>query len=61
MDKKRLEEPDFFLRLDAFKHLNAIIRDVTEFDEKIGLLLIYNCCYFLNNVSFKHLVFLIKI
>ncbi len=57
MDKKRVEEPDYFLRLDAFKHLNAIIRDLTEFDEKIGLSLIYNCCYFLNNVSFKHFVF----
>ena len=51
MDRKRLEEPDYFIRLDAFKHLNAIVRDLTEFDEKIGFLLIYNCCFFLNNVS----------
>jgi hypothetical protein len=55
MDKKRLEELDFFVRLDAFKHLNAIIRELTVFDEKIGFLLIYNCCYFLNNVSFYYI------
>lgn len=50
-DAKRLEEPDYMLRLDAFKRLNAIIRDLNEFNENIGLLLIYNCCYFINNME----------
>ena len=57
MDKKRLDEPDYFIRLDAFKKLNAIVRDLQEFDEKVALLLIYNCCYFINNVNLDFDIF----
>jgi hypothetical protein len=39
------------LRLDAYKRLNAIVRDWSQFDEKVALLLIYNCIYFISNVE----------
>ena len=49
-DPKRLEEPDYLLRLDAFKSLNKIVDEWTVFDIKLASVLIYNCVYFLNTV-----------
>ncbi len=51
-DVRRLEEPDYMRRLDAFSKLNAIINEWTRFDLRLGALLTYNCVFFLNHVRF---------
>ena len=58
-DPKRLEQPDYLLRLDAFKCLNKLIEDSIEFDEKLASVLVYNCVYFLHTV-FKKKKYLTK-
>lgn len=50
-DAKRLEEPDYMLRLDAFAALNKLIDDWTAFDIQQASLLVYNCFFFLNNID----------
>jgi U3 small nucleolar RNA-associated protein 20 len=50
-DPKRLEEPDYMRRLDAYKRLNQIVNDWSEFDIKLGSVLLYNCFYFMNEVE----------
>ena len=50
-DVKRIEEPDYMLRLDGFKQLNLTIKDWECFDTKLASILIYNCFFFLNNVK----------
>jgi U3 small nucleolar RNA-associated protein 20 len=50
-DAKRLEEPDYMLRLDAFTQLNKLIADWTAFDMRLASLLVYNCFFFLNNID----------
>lgn len=50
-DPKRIEEPDYILRLDAFKILNEIVDKWTTFDMKFASILIYNCVFFLNNIE----------
>lgn len=50
-DPKHLEEPDYIVRMDAFKRLNRIIQELDQFNDRIGLLLIYNCSFFLHNIE----------
>lgn len=50
-DIKRIEEPDYLRRLDAFQSLNKIISEWTSFDINQASLLIYNCFFFIRNVD----------
>ncbi len=50
-DPKRLEEPDYMLRLDAFNKLNSVVKEWNQFDSKLGSILTYNCSFFLNNIE----------
>lgn len=50
-DPKRLEEPNYLLRLDAFKILNKVVDEWTSFDINLTCILIYNCVYFIHSVT----------
>ena len=50
-DIKRIEEPDYLRRLDAFKSLNKIISEWTSFDINQASLLFHNCFFFIKNVD----------
>ncbi len=50
-DAKRLEEPDYMLRLEAFKQLNTLVREWNTFDIQLASILIYNCFFFINNIG----------
>jgi U3 small nucleolar RNA-associated protein 20 len=50
-DAKRIEEPDYILRLDAFKKMNSTIQEWSSFDMNLASCLVYNCIFFLNNVE----------
>ena len=48
---KQAEEPDYTVRLDTFRSVMQQLKDWTEVDVDFLLPLIYNCCFFIKNVS----------
>jgi U3 small nucleolar RNA-associated protein 20 len=50
-DTRRIEEPDYLLRLEAFAALNKIVDSWTVFDIRLASVLVYNCFFFLNNID----------
>lgn len=50
-DAKKIEEPDFLLRLEAFKQINELISSWTQFDINLAAILIYNSFYFINEIE----------
>ena len=48
---RQAEEPDYTVRLDTFRSVMQQLKDWTEVDVDFLLPLIYNCCFFIKNVS----------
>ncbi|CAH1799075.1 unnamed protein product [Owenia fusiformis] len=50
-DKRRMEEPDYNQRLDAFREINSIIANMKMVDENMVLALYHNCCHVISKMN----------
>ncbi|XP_017786283.1 PREDICTED: small subunit processome component 20 homolog [Nicrophorus vespilloides] len=50
-DTKWVDQPNFQKRFEAFKRVNEIVSSQKPLSKEIGILVIYNCYYMLNNES----------
>lgn len=50
-DKKRMDEPDYGIRLTAYQTITQRVRDSKDICVDFLLPIIHNCCFFIINVS----------
>ncbi|XP_074650347.1 small subunit processome component 20 homolog [Tubulanus polymorphus] len=50
-DPRRVEEPDYNTRLDAFETINKIVREMKKLREHFIILVMHNCSYFMANLD----------
>lgn len=52
-DRRAMDEPNYMVRLEGYKEADRMLG--ASLDATLLLLLVHNCCFFINHVCIRHL------